>query len=163
MECEGGVVLKPYLVVLSPAIPILGMDVLSGHKCAVTFSRQRPGMQILRPLIRGPVTLIRPLFVECTIKGPRDKFRVNAMIDSGASCCFMSQDMAREHNLKVENMTTTRRCHTITGTTDVVGYSTVEMKFLGHSTSVRLCVKENQDEVIIGLDVLLDLELKLKF
>ncbi|KAG7166164.1 putative gag-polyprotein putative aspartyl protease-containing protein [Homarus americanus] len=167
LHCSNGVVLEPFWVVLDPGIPILGMDVFTGYNCALSINSTHPKMFIQRPLRQNAARLANPVNVNCLIQSDLQQAGQTewATLDTGSSCCFVSHTVAQQTRLTIIPLSsqTSSRIHTITGTAQMVGYAFAYLTFLGKVIHVRLCVKEHQDEAIIGLDALLALRLNMNF
>lgn len=160
LECSNGVQLRPMLVVMSPAIPILGLEALSSHRCILTCSRDRPSLRLreLRPAIPASF-LTSATHVTCTIMGQQ----TSALLDTGSTCCFMSCRLAQELQLKVSKVNSVG-ASTITGTLPILGYtSEAQVTFLGLNVTTSFCVSDVEEKVVIGLNVLLDANIRLNF
>lgn len=159
LQCTGGLTLRPLLVVMSPAIPILGMDALTAHRCVLTCSRIRPFLHLREPLLLAPAPLLpHGTNVACTIKGQPTL----ALLDTGSTCCFMSRRMAGALRLAVRRVKAVTA--TITGTVPIVGQtSAATVTFLGLSATTRFCLSDVDERVVLGLDVLLDANARLQF
>lgn len=160
LECSNGVQLKPMLVVMSPAIPILGLEALSSHRCVLTCSRVRPSLRLreLQPPTPAPL-LTRATYVNCTIMGQQ----TSALLDTGSTCCFMSCKQAEELRLKVWKVHSAG-ASTITGTLPILGYTNgAEITFLGISATTSFYINDIEEKVVIGLNVLLDVSVRLHF
>ena len=144
---------------MSPAIPILGMDALLLHKCALACSRTFPTLELgeLNPLSTPYLT--KGLHVDCTINGQP----MTALLDTGATCCFMSRSQADQLGVEVFPVESGGAA-SITGRIPIVGRtSEVHVTFLGHSATTSFCVQGVGNSLVIGLNVLLDARLELTF
>lgn len=160
LHCAGGLKLRPLLVVMSPAIPIVGLETLIAHRCVLTCSRLRPSLR-LRELHPETPTIVLPRTIQitCTIMGKPTL----ALLDTGATCCFISQRRARELCLEVRRQQAGVAA-TITGTQTILGHTAAtNITFLGFSATTSFCVNDTDDRVIIGLNVLLDARVSLEF
>ena len=160
LVCFNGLKLRPMLVVMSPAIPILGVEALSSYKCVLTCRRDKPFLRLRELQPSTPVSLLpTATYIPCTIMG----FNMTALLDTGSTCCFMSCKKAEELGLKVSLVHSTG-ASTITGTLPILGYtSKADITFLGISTGASFCVNDVEDKVVIGLNVLINANMLLKF
>lgn len=160
LQCAGGLTLRPLLVVMSPAIPILGMDALAAHRCVLTCSRLRPFLLLREPHLLAPAPLLpHGTHVSCTIKGQPTL----ALLDTGSTCCFMSRRLARALRLAVRRVGAAAAA-TITGSVPIVGQtSAATVTFLGLSATTTFCLSDVDERVVIGLNVLLDANVRLQF
>lgn len=160
LHCAGDLTLRPLLVVMSPATPILGLDVLTAHRCVLTCSRLRPALSLREPHPPGPAPLLpRATHVHATVMGRP----MLALLDTGATCCFMSRRRARELQLAVRRVRAAAAA-TITGTLPILGHTgPATLTFLGLSATTSFCVNDVDERVVIGLNVLLDARVRLHF
>ena len=160
LHCSHGVVLRPMLVVMSPAIPILGLETLTFYRGVLTCCRARPSLKLRQLHPPTPLPFLnRATYVSCTIMGQK----MSALLDTGSTCCFMSYRQAKELRLKIRRVKSLG-ASTITGTLPITGCTSgAHITFLGMSVTTSFHVNDVEEKVVIGLNVLLDIKMSLHF
>ncbi|MPC77181.1 hypothetical protein E2C01_071627 [Portunus trituberculatus] len=144
---------------MSPAIPILGMDALLLHRCVLACSRVFPTLELGELHPPSTPSLTKGLHVGCTINGQP----MTALLDTGATCCFMSRSQADQLGMEVRRVESGGAA-SITGKIPIVGQtSEVHVTFLGHSATTSFCVQGVGNSLVIGLKLLLDARMELTF
>ena len=154
VQLEGGVILRPYLTVMTPChCPLLGMDALT-ESMVYLPTQGHPSLVFRDPHpIRIPRITPR-MYYSCEIRWGQKVIQVSALVDTGCSLCVMSPSQAQELGVPVEGAN--QYCQSVTSLVTILDYTPpLTLKLPNGNVTVSFAILENGSETIICLDVLL--------